>query len=88
MFSCLHLFTLTYPVIKTFISVGLSSSVRKKIADEKSSGKDVDKEDNSWATRKIMDELGIPALVNALDQWWELAPDMENSHVSEKKVCH
>ena len=47
------------------MSVGLSSSVRRKIADEKSNGKDVDKDDNSWATRKIIEELGMPALEKA-----------------------
>ena len=55
----------SHPVIKTLISVGLSSSVRRKIADEKSNGKDVDKDDNSWATRKIIEELGMPALEKA-----------------------
>ena len=57
----------TYPVISTFISVGLSSSVRKNIADEKSRGKEVDKDDSSWATRKIIEALGMPALVKALE---------------------
>ena len=57
----------TYPVISTFISVGLSSSVRKNIADEKSRGREVDKDDSSWATRKIIEALGMPALVKALE---------------------
>ena len=57
----------TYPVISTFISVGLSSSVRKNIADEKSRGKEVDSEDSSCATRKIIEALGMPALVKALE---------------------
>ena len=57
----------TYPVISTFMSVGLSSSVRKNIADEKSRGREVDNDDSSWATRKIIEELGMPALVKALE---------------------
>ena len=49
------------------MSVGLSSSVRKNIADEKSRGREVDNDDSSWATRKIIEELGMPALVKALE---------------------
>jgi hypothetical protein len=48
--------------------VGLSSSVRRNIPEEKSNGNEVDKEDNSWATRKMILELGMPALVNALEK--------------------
>ena len=60
-------FKVSYPVINTFISVGLSSSVRKKIAEEKSNGKEVDNDDNSCATRKIIEELGMPALEKELE---------------------
>ena len=61
------------------MSVARSSSVRTKMADEKSNGDEADSDESSCATRMITLELGEPSRLKAAEWAWAWLPDSVNS---------